>query len=76
MAEKLIPFFHGKFVKVIPDEEWLIISQSLETYIRDLEREIQELKRERMHYLFNIYNDSLSLPPFYTESKRLRKKNQ
>jgi len=57
MAEKLIPFFNGKFVKVIPDEERLIISQSLETYIRDLEREIQELKRERTHYLFDILEE-------------------
>ena len=51
MAEKLIPFFNGKFVKVIPDKEWLIISQSLETYIRDLEREVQELKRENLRCL-------------------------
>ena len=51
MTEKLMPFFNGKFVKVIPDEEQLIISQSLETYIRDLEREVQELKIENLRCL-------------------------
>ena len=51
MTEKLIPFFRGKFVRVIPDKEHLIISQSLDNYIRDLEREVQELKRENLRCL-------------------------